>query len=340
MTRGSAPSSRAPVVLLADRWIAARRAGLAERLGERATLVTPPDFSEGALVAAAPEADVIVTSLVPSPVLRAAGRLRLLQLWIAGVDHLDLALLRRRNVLVATAHENARAVAELALAHVLACGRGLALGDRKLRQGDWSVGRFKAPEPGSSTYGRRVGIIGFGAIGRAFAELAAGFRFRLAGIKRQPDPDLGARYGLDFLAGPDALPRVLADSDFLLVALPKTPETVDLIGAGELALMKPTAWLILVGRPEVVNEEALYVACRDRRIAGAGVDVWTRTPPPEPCYPGRFPFHELDNIVMTPHCGGWTRQAVDAQAVFVAENLRRFLDGEPLQGLAHLDLGY
>lgn len=326
-------------VLLADPQIAGRREALATLLGDEFHLIVPPHFGDAALTSAAGDVEVIVAHAVSPAVLAAASRLRLFQLWIAGVDHLDFALLRGLTIQVASAHENARTVAELALAHVLACGRGLALGDRKLRTGDWSVGRFKAA-PGTVTYGKTVGIVGYGAIGRAFVELARGLSYRILAIKRHPHEALAARDGLALLGGPDDLPRLLAESDFVLVTLPKTPDTIAFFDEPKLKLMKPSSWLIVVGRMETVDEGALYRACRERWIAGAGIDVWTQTPPPESRLPSRFPFHELDNVVMTPHCGGWSQEAIGAQIEFLAENLRRFRRGEPLRGLVNLDLGY
>lgn len=326
-------------VLLADPQIAGRRETLAARLGDEFLLTVPPDFGEALLAEAARDAEVILAHAVPPAVLAAARQLRLFQLWIAGVDHLDFTLLRRLNIQVASAHENARSVAELALAHVLACGRGLAVGDRKLRAGDWSVGRFKAP-PGTVTFGKTVGIVGFGAIGRAFVELARGLSYRILAVRRRPDAALAARDGLAFLGGPDDVPRVLSESDFVLNTLPKTPDTVGFFDERRLRQMKPSAWLIVVGRMGTVDEEALYRACREGWIAGAGIDVWTQTPPPTPRLPSPFPFHDLDNVVMTPLCGGWSREAVDAQIEFLAENLRRFRRGEPLKGLVDLKLGY
>lgn len=327
-------------VLLADANIAARREALAARLGNSFVLRVPATFAEADLAEAARDVEVIVCSRMPAGVLKTAERIRLLQLWIAGVDHLDFPLLRDRGIRVAAAHENARTVAELALSLLLACTRGVGLGDRRLREGDWSVGWVKTPTPRSVAYGKTVGILGFGAIGRAFVELAAGFRFRLLAVKRRPDPSLQAQHHLDFLGTFADLDRLLEESDYLLVALPKTPETIGLLNAERLRRMRPTAWLIQVGRSEVIQEEALYRACKEGWIAGAGIDVWYQYPPPAPCLPSRFPFHELDNVVMTPHCAGWTHEALDAQLVFVADNLLRFRAGQPLQALVDLDLAY
>lgn len=327
------------IVLLGDPRVAARREEFIERLGDGFRVVVPPGFSEDALAAVAGDAEVVVGGWIKPAVIRAAPRLRLVQLWIAGVDHLDLDLLRGRGVAVATAHENDRTVAEHALALLLACARGTSLGDRKLRQGDWSIGFVKSgPRP--SAYGKTVGILGFGRIGQAFARMAAGFDFTLMGIKRRPDPAVKARFGLAFLGSLAELERVLGEADFVLVALPKTADTIGLLNADRLRKMKPSAYLIQVGRSDVVVEEALYRACEEGWIAGAGIDVWYQYPPPEPRYPSRFPFHELDNVVMTPHCAGWTDEALDAQIDFVVANLHRYRDGKPVEHLLDFDAGY
>jgi phosphoglycerate dehydrogenase-like enzyme len=327
-------------VLLADANIAAQRGALASRLGDGFVFRVPPAFNEASLLDAARDVEVIVGSRVPNGVLKAAERIALLQLWIAGVDHLDFALLRERRILVAAAHENARTVAELALALILDCARGVTLGDRRLRHGDWSVSWVNKAAPRSAAFGKTVGILGFGAIGRAFAALGAGLGFRLLAVKRHPEPDLRTRFGLDFLGMLSDLDWVLKEADYVLVALPKTPETIGLLNADHLRRMKPTAWLIQVGRSEVVEEDALFRACKEGWIAGAGIDVWYQYPPPAPRLPSRFPFHELDNVVMTPHCAAWTREALEAQVIFVADNLLRFRAGQPLQGLVDLDLAY
>jgi phosphoglycerate dehydrogenase-like enzyme len=245
------------IVLLGDAGIAARSQVLAARLGDGFRLRVPTAFTREVLAQEARDVEVVVASAVSPVVLRAAERLRLLQLWIAGVDHLKLDVIRERRIQVAAAHENARSVAELALGLLLACTRGTSLADRRLRQGDWTVGWVKSTPPRHVAFGKTVGILGFGSIGRAFIE-----------------------------------------------------------------------------------EEALYRACKEGWIAGAGIDVWYRYPPPEPCLPSRFPFHELENVVMTPHCAGWTLESLDAQVAFVADNLLRFRAGQPLRALVDLDLGY
>lgn len=327
-------------VFLGDRTIASRADQLRPLLGEGVVIVTPPDFRVETLARSAADVDVIVTSYLPDAVVENAENLRLVQAWIAGTDSFNLDLLRRREIALCSSHENSVSVAEHALALVLSCGRFVVLGDRRLRTGHWSVGFAGKAPPHSAVRGRTVGIIGFGAIGRAFVRLARGLEFRILAVKRRADDALRTELGLDFLGTIEDVGYVLANSDFVLVALPKTPETEGLIGEAEFRRMKPSAFLIQVGRGDTVDERSLYLACKERWIAGAAIDTWYRYPPPEPCFPSSFPFHELDNVIMTPHSAGWTREAVEAQIEFVAGNLRRFKEGQPLERKVDYELAY
>ena len=115
-----------------------------------------------------------------------------------------------------------------------------------------------------------------------------------------------------------------------IATTPISITTRGLIGERELALMKPTARLINVARAEILDEDALYRALAERRIAGAALDVWYRYPKePGPTLPARQPFHELDNVLMTPHVSGWTEGMLEARAALIAENIQRTARGEP-----------
>jgi phosphoglycerate dehydrogenase-like enzyme len=127
----------------------------------------------------------------------------------------------------------------------------------------------------------------------------------------------------------DSLPEVLRRADYLAITLPLTPETRGVIGPAQLGLMKSTAILVNVSRAQIVDEDALYVALAERRIAGAALDVWYRYPvEPGPLLPARRAFHELANVLMTPHVSGWTDGMLEARATLIAENIRRTARGE------------
>jgi phosphoglycerate dehydrogenase-like enzyme len=129
---------------------------------------------------------------------------------------------------------------------------------------------------------------------------------------------------------------VLGRADYLALTLPLTEQTRGLIGADQLRAMKPTAVLVNVSRAQIVDEDALYAALAERRIAGAALDVWYRYPSgPGPTLPARRPFHELPNVLMTPHVSGWTDGMLESRARLIAENIGRIARGDrPLNQVA------
>jgi phosphoglycerate dehydrogenase-like enzyme len=170
--------------------------------------------------------------------------------------------------------------------------------------------------------GRTLGILGYGGIGQAVARRARAFQMRLCAIRRNVGQS--AEDDLAFLGGMDSLPDVLQSSDYVAITLPLTPETHGLIGKAQLGLMKPTAILVNVSRAQIVDEDALYVALAERRIAGAALDVRYRYPSaPGPLLPAQRAFHELPNVLMTPHVSGWTDGMLEARATLIAENIHR-----------------
>jgi phosphoglycerate dehydrogenase-like enzyme len=135
---------------------------------------------------------------------------------------------------------------------------------------------------------------------------------------------------LALLGGLEIVDEVLRRSDYLVISLPVTPETWGLIWEKQLHSMKPTAVLVNVSRAEIIDEEALYRALAERTIAGAALDVWYRYPTAAgPTLPARQPFHELANVLMTPHVSGWTDGMLRARVELIAENIRRAARGEP-----------
>jgi phosphoglycerate dehydrogenase-like enzyme len=209
--------------------------------------------------------------------------------------------------------------------------------DAALRRGDWqsqwAVG--VAPPPvWPELAGRTIGIVGYGRIGQNIARRARAFDMQVCAIRR--DVGQSMEDDLALLGSPDILDEVLRRSDYVVVSMPAAPETIGWIGEAQLSLMKPSAFLINVARAEIVDEEALYRALSRRSIAGAALDVWYRYPrEPGPATPATRPFHELPNVLMTPHVSGWTDGMLDARAKLIAENIRRIASGEaPLNLIA------
>ena len=199
--------------------------------------------------------------------------------------------------------------------------------DRRIRAGDWSD-HLGPPLP--ELQGKTLAVVGLGRIGAEVARWGRFLDMRVIAATRTPDSEQSRNAPVDQLFGMDALHTVLAEADFVVLALPLSAETTGLIGTPELAVMKPSAFLINVARGDVVDEAALYAALRDRVIAGAAIDVWYRYPGPDgAAMPSNLPFHELPNVVMTPHIAGATEPTFFYRWDQINDNLRRVRDGEP-----------
>jgi lactate dehydrogenase-like 2-hydroxyacid dehydrogenase len=209
--------------------------------------------------------------------------------------------------------------ADLAWALILASGRRVVAADKWVRAGQWQGWKFHDDWLGSDVNHATLGILGMGRIGRCVARRAAGFAMRVIYHNRQPlseadEQECGARW-VDKQA-------LLKQSDFLVLMLPYSPATHHAIGAAELAAMKPTAHLINVARGGIVDDDALIDALQQRRIAGAGLDVFENEPALDPR------FCTLDNVVLTPHIGSSSRATRLAMAMVAADNLIAALHGE------------
>ncbi|WP_158258616.1 D-2-hydroxyacid dehydrogenase [Rhodopila globiformis] len=179
--------------------------------------------------------------------------------------------------------------------------------------------------------GRTLGILGLGAIGQEVARLATALGMRVIGTKRRPAP----LPGLDAVLAPEETGTVLAQSDYVLVLLPATPETENFINAGRLRAMKPTAWLLNFGRGQVIDDADLIAAVSSGTIAGAVLDVFRQEPlPPE------HPFWITAGIIVLPHIGGPHPERDRIVARLFVRNLGLFLDGEPLTQVVDRAAGY
>jgi phosphoglycerate dehydrogenase-like enzyme len=207
---------------------------------------------------------------------------------------------------------NAQAVAELAAFLMLALARKLPLHARSFER------RVVGDPPGSELSGKTLGIVGLGASGRALARIARGFGMDVIALRRTP---AASDADASWVGGPSDLDALLARADYVSLHAPLGEDTRGLIDARRLALMKPTAFLVNVGRGALVDREALLAALREQRIAGAGLDVYWEEPP-DPA----DPLFALDTVVATPHLGGVTGEALARIADRVAATLMEFLD--------------
>lgn len=249
---------------------------------------------------------------IDGPLMDAAPRCRIYANMAVGYDNIDVAEATRRGVMVTnTPGVLTETTADLAFALLLAAARRLYEGQRTIVEGRWK-GWSPMFMTGQDVYGATLGIVGAGRIGQAVARRARGFDMRILYHNRRPNPAFEAQVGAEYRP----LDDLLREADFVVLLVPLTPETRGLIGARELALMKPTAVLVNAARGPVVNEGALYEALRTGRIWAAGLDVFDR----EPVAPDH-PLLSLPNVTAVPHIGSATVRTRTRMAVLAAENL-------------------
>ena len=298
----------------------------------RSHLSIPCEVIEGdeeAILPRLADADVLVSMGFTRPMAEAGPRLRLVQVPGAGLDRIDRGAMRP-GLHLANAYGHEAGIAEYIMGAMLALTRSFGSLDASLRKGrwdsQWAIGT-PMPPPSPELAGKTLGILGFGHIGEALARRAAAFDMQVCAVRRQAQADLPP--GVSFIGGPERLDDVLRQSDYLAVTLSLSPDTRNLLDDRRLALMKPSAYLINVARAEIIDEGALYRALSGGKLAGAALDVWYRYPTtPEPTLPATQPFHELANVILTPHVSGWTEGMLEARAKLIAGNIERTARGE------------
>jgi D-3-phosphoglycerate dehydrogenase len=249
---------------------------------------------------------------IEGSLLEGCPDLRVISRFGVGYDNIDVAAATRLGIVVTFIPDAmVDAVADLTMGLLLAAARRIPELDRTMKAGEWT--RLL----GMDVARRTLGIVGTGRIGMAVAERARGFRMRLLGFDPSPNPAFVETLGGDYAT----FEEVLEGADFVTLHLPLTPETRHLIGAAELARMKPTAFLINAARGGLVDHEALATAIRDGRIRGAALDVYETEPP------GSLPVIALPSVIATPHVASYTDGAITKMARAALANLLDALRG-------------
>ena len=277
-----------------------------------------PEGDDATLHHLLPETDVLwhVLQRCTADMIAAAPRLRLIQKIGVGVNTIDLDAAQARGIPVCNLPgTNARAVAEHALALMLATLRRLPRFDAGMREGAWSDPLLQ--DGLGELGGRTVGLVGYGAIPRLLAPILAAMGCRLLYTARTPKPDAPGDWR--------PLPDLLAQADIVSLHLPLTPETANLIDAAALARMKPGAILINTARGGLVDQAGLTRALRSGMLAAAGLDVFETEPPDF-----RAPLFQLPNVVLSPHVAWLTTGTFDRSFALAAENCRRLASGQAL----------
>ncbi len=260
---------------------------------------------------------LVIGGRVTEEVVRRGKDLRVVSSASVGYDHIDVAACTARGIPVATAAGTLEeTTADLAFALILAAARRIVEADRFVRAGGWKQWEWELLW-GADVHGKTLGLVGFGNIGQAVARRAAGFSMRILYTSRHRKADAEGLTGAHWVS----LDELLRESDFVSLHVPLTRETERLIGSRELSLMKPTAFLINTARGRVVDEAALIAALKERRLAGAGLDVFER----EPAVPGEL--LAMNHVVLLPHVGSATTETRTRMALRAADNLLALLDG-------------
>jgi phosphoglycerate dehydrogenase-like enzyme len=283
-------------------------------------------YDNGLLERHFPDMDILIAWKFPLDMVKEARRLRWIQVTTAGVDHLLEAAEALRDVVITnTRGIHADIIADFAFAAISVLHWGFPSLFRDQQKKKWEK-RYTAP-----LAGKTLGVIGVGAIGSEIARRGQSFHMSVLGVKRDPSPV----DGVDQVFGPDQLHQVLAQSDFVVVALPATPQTHLAIGENELRLMKRTAFIINVSRGTIVAESSLVKALKEKWIAGAALDVFEKEPLPE-----GSPLWTLQNVIITPHIAGDLTDYPERVAEVFSENLLLWKAGKPLTRVVDLARGY
>ncbi len=267
-------------------------------------------YDDAAKLAALPSADILISSKFDAAMGKAASRLRLVLCPSAGTEGIEREHLPAGvGLLNGEGHEIP--IAEYVIGALVALRQKLFATDRALRDGRWEFGYLGKGGFIGELYGSKLGLIGYGRIGKEIVQRAAAFGIECVALTMRPERVVVKPAGLALvtdLKDSAAVDAVVSRSDALVICCELSPYTRGLIDGRMLGLMKRHALIVNIARGPIVDEDALFSALHDRSIEGAALDVWYNYPqePGERVRPSRLPFSELDNVIMTPHCSGWT----------------------------------
>jgi phosphoglycerate dehydrogenase-like enzyme len=305
----------------------------------RASLDAEIRFTFGRDVPLPADYQILVAGRPQRKHLTASPNLRALIIPWAGLPQVTRDLMRDfPHVTVHNLHHNAAPVAEMAITLMLAAAKFVVPLDRALRAHDWTP-RYHRPSPTILLEGKTVLILGYGAIGQRVAGLCRALTMKVMAIRRH----VGVS-SPDDVYPPNALHSLLPQANVLIICLPHTPETTGLIGERELTLLPPSTVLVNVGRGPIVDEAALYRALREGTLHSAGLDVWYNYPSDEAARPhtppSTYPFHELDNVVMSPHRAGGSDETPMRRMTHLAALLNAAARGDEMPNRVDLQAGY
>jgi D-3-phosphoglycerate dehydrogenase len=299
---------------------------LAEELSPATVAALGPDFeirqTDGAdrsqLLSAIADVDAILVrsaTQVDAEAIAAAKNLKVIARAGVGLDNVDIKAATQAGVMVVNAPtSNIISAAELTVGHIVSLARRIPAANASLKSGAWKRSSYTGVE----LFEKKAGIIGLGRIGALVAARLQGFGMEILAYDPYITPARAQQLGVTLVD----LDELLAESDFVTIHMPKTPETVGMLGKDAFAKMKNSAYVINVARGGLVDQDALYTALKNEEIAGAGIDVFVQEPSTD------LPFFEFENVTVTPHLGASTDEAQEKAGVSVAKSVRLALAGE------------
>ncbi|MEZ3161488.1 phosphoglycerate dehydrogenase [Microbacterium sp. BWT-B31] len=303
---------------------------IAEELSPATIDALGPDFEvrnvdgtdRPALLAALADANAVLVrsaTKIDAEALASAPQLKVVARAGVGLDNVDIKAATAAGVMVVNAPtSNIISAAELTVGHILSLARHVPAAHASLARGEWKRSSYT----GTELYEKTVGILGLGRIGGLIAERLRAFGVRVVGYDPYITPARAAHLQVELLS----FDEVIAQSDFITIHMPKTPETTGMIGAAQLAAMKPSAYVVNVARGGLIDEDALFEALSNGVIAGAGLDVFTSEPPVEGGSARKL--LTLPNVIVTPHLGASTDEAQEKAGISVARSVKLALEGD------------
>lgn len=291
--------------------------------------------------------DILFSFRAPDELIRRGPDLKWVQFLSAGADHVLKGELNARTEIAITNASGIHStpIAEYTIASMMAWSHGFHITMRAQMRREWKR-NWDFMDSVDSLRGKTLGVVGYGSIGRETARMGQALGMTVLALKRNPaerrdsgwnPPGVGDLEGTlpARWYGPDGSKDLLRDSDFITVTLPATAATRKMIGRDEIAAMRPNAYIVNIGRGEVIDQAALIEALRDKRIGGAGLDVFEHEP-----LESESELWDLDNVILTPHMSGSFKGYTSACCDLFAANLQRFVKGEALLNLVDRALGY
>ena len=245
-------------------------------------------------------------------IIEKANKLKVISRYGTGFDNIDINMATNKKIIVTnTPTANVDAVADLTFGLILSLARRIPEADKKTKSGKWEK------IIGKSVWKKTLGIIGLGKIGRQVVKRARGFKMNILVYDLIKDKKFAPRYGIKYVN----LEKLLQKSDYITIHIPLNDATRGIISYKELGKVKKEAFLINSSRGGIVDEQALYKALRNNQLRGAALDVYSNEPPVE------SPLKELDNVILTPHIGAYTEEAIENMGIQAAQNLIDVLEG-------------